>query len=391
MAVIPNTTMRILVLNYEFPPIGGGGGRFSADLCRHLARFGHEIRVQTSRIRGLPAREEHDGYEIYRSWSGRSQAHTCPVPEMAYYLAGNIVPTLRQAFSWRPQVINVHFAVPTGPLAWISRRLAGIPYVLSAQLGDVPGGVPVQTEHLFRWVKPFTVPVWREAAAVTVPSGEVADLVQRAYNLTAHVIPNGVELEALHPSPPKVHSPVRLVFVGRFSPQKNLVFLLEVLGKLRSLNWRLDLVGDGPLRGELADLSRRLGVAARIHFHGWVTPEVATAVMRDSDILVMPSLSEGLSLVGLQALGLGLTLATSDYRSMRDLVADGVNGFTCPATATDVEAFARRLRDLLANPSKLLAMKRASLKIAPRFEAGMVARQMEKLLLAAANSGAQSR
>jgi glycosyltransferase involved in cell wall biosynthesis len=378
--------MRILVLNYEFPPIGGGGGRFSADLCRHLARFGHEVRVQTSRFRGLPDREVLDGYEIYRSWSGRSQAHTCTVPEMAYYLAANFVPALRQAFSWRPQVVNVHFAVPTGVLAWIIRRAVGIPYVLSAQLGDVPGGVPVQTDHLFRWVKPFTVPIWREAAAITVPSSEVVELARRAYGLSAQVVPNSVELEALNPLPPKVHRPIRLVFVGRFSLQKNLVFLLEVLAKLRDLDWRLDLVGDGPVRGELEDLSRREGLAGRVRFHGWVAPEVATAVMRASDLLVMPSLSEGLPLVGLQALGLGLALATSDHRSFQDLVEDNINGFTCPAT--EVEAFARRLRDLLADPPRLLAMKRASLDLAPRFEAGRVARQMEKLLLAAANAAA---
>ena len=376
--------MRILVLNYEFPPIGGGGGRFTADLCRHLARFGHDLRVLTSRFRGLPAWEEREGYEIYRTWSGRTQAHTCTVPEMAAYLAANLVPALRHATSWRPQVVNVHFAVPTGVLAWVLRRTTGIPYVLSAQLGDVPGGVPVQTDHLFRWVKPFTVPIWREAAAATVPSGEVAELVKRAYGLSAHVIPNGVELEVLNPRPPAVHTPVRLVFVGRFSPQKNLLFLMEALERLRDLEWRLDLVGDGPLRGDLEDLSRRGALTERVHFHGWVTPEAATAIMRASDVLVMPSLSEGLPLVGLQALGLGLALAVSDHPSFHDLVHGGVNGFTCPVT--DVEAFAHRLRDLLAQPQVLLAMKRASRKIAPRFEAGRVTRQMEALLLAAAGS-----
>jgi glycosyltransferase involved in cell wall biosynthesis len=375
--------MRILVLNYEFPPIGGGGGRFTADLCRHLARFGHDLRVQTSRFRGLPARERREGYEIYRTWAGRRLAHTCTVPEMAGFLAANFIPALRHAASWRPQVINVHFAVPTGVLAWIIRKTLGIPYVLSAQLGDVPGGVPSQTDHLFRWLKPFTVPIWRDAAAVTVPSAEVAELVQRAYGLSARVIPNGVELEALNPRPPLVHEPIRLVFVGRFSPQKNLVFLLEVLAKLRDLDWRLDLVGDGPLRSELEDLSRRWDLAARIHFHGWVAPEDATAVMRHSDLLVLPSLSEGLPLVGLQALGLGLALATSDHRSFQDIVQDGQNGFTCPVT--DAGAFAHRLRDLLARPSVLLAMKQASLEMAPRFEAGRVARQMEELLLAAGN------
>jgi len=376
--------MRILVLNYEFPPIGGGGGRFSADLCRHLARFGHDLRVQTSWFRGLPAHEVHEGYEIFRTWAGRSQAHTCTVPEMALFLATNIIPALRHAASWRPQILNVHFAVPTGVLAWLIRQTLGTPYVLSAQLGDVPGGVPVQTDHLFRWVKPFTVPIWRDAAAVTVPTAEIAGLVQRAYGLPVHVIPNGVELEDLKPLAPAVHKPARLVFVGRFSAQKNLTFLLEVLEKLRDLEWRLDLVGDGPLRARLENLARRWGLADRIHFHGWVSPEGATAVMRRSDLLIMPSLSEGLPLVGLQALGLGLALATSDHRSFQDIVRDGQNGFTCPVD--EAEVFAGRLRKVLAQPKVLLAMKRASLKMAPRFEAGRVARQMEELLLAAANT-----
>jgi glycosyltransferase involved in cell wall biosynthesis len=81
---------------------------------------------------------------------------------------------------------------------------------------------------------------------------------------------------------------------------------------------------------------------------------------------------------------LGLALATSDHPSFHDIVQEGVNGFTCPAT--DFQSFARRLGDLLANPPLLLAMKRASLDLSPRFEAGRVARQMEKLLVAAAGS-----
>jgi glycosyltransferase involved in cell wall biosynthesis len=124
-----------------------------------------------------------------------------------------------------------------------------------------------------------------------------------------------------------------------------------------------------------------------VQFHGWVSPEDATGIMRHSDILVMPSLSEGLSLVGLQALGLGLVLATSDHPSFQGLVLDGKNGFTAPAD--DAGAFAARLRKLLADPSLVLAMKRASLELAPNFEAGKIARQMEKLLLAAGKPSAK--
>ena len=377
--------MRILVLNYEFPPVGGGGGQVAADLCRYLALFGHDIRVQTSRLRGLPAKEIRDGYVIYRTWSGRRQAHTCTVPEMGGFLAANFIPTLRHALAWRPQVIHVHFAVPTGVLAWIIRRVIGIPYVLSAHLGDVPGGVPTQTDHLFRWLKPFTVPIWRNAASITAPSGHVAGLAWHAYGLKVTTVPNGVEMDSLNPLRPTVHTPTRLVFAGRFSPQKNPVFLLEVLEKLRDLDWRLDLVGDGPLRGELEALSRRWDLSGRVYFHGWVAPEAAISIMRQSDILVLPSLSEGLPLAGVQALGLGLAIMGSDHGGIKDLVQEGVNGFTC--SVTDAEAFARGLRTVLTDPHLLLAMKRASRNLAPRFEAGRVARQMEELLIAAGGLG----
>lgn len=376
--------MRILVLNYEFPPVGGGGGRCAQDLCRHLARLGHDLRVQTAHFRGLPHREFRDGYVIYRTWSARRQAHTCTVAEMAAYLATNLLPALRHAMSWRPQVVQAHFAVPTGVLAWVIKRITGIPYVLSTQLGDVPGGVPHQTDHLFRWLKPFTVPLWREAAGVTVPSRAVAELARRAYGVKVSVIPNGVDLDSLDPLPPAVHRPVRLVFVGRFSPQKNLVFLLEVMEKLKDLDWRLDLVGDGPLRGELTARVRRGGLGERVRFYGWVTPDTALGIMRRSDVLLLPSHAEGLSLVGVQALGLGLAIVGSDYGSIRDLVPKGLNGFTCPVT--DALAFARRLGALLADPGRLAAMKRASREVAPRFEVGRVAQRLAELLSAAAGS-----
>jgi glycosyltransferase involved in cell wall biosynthesis len=377
--------MRILVLNYEFPPVGGGGGRFTQDLCRHLARRGHEVRVQTAHFRGLPRREYQNGYLVCRAFAARGRVHTCSVAEMAGYVAGNFLPALRQAAAWRPQVIQAHFAVPTGALAWMVKKFTGIPYILSTQLGDVPGGVPDQTDHLFRWLKPFTLPIWREAAAVTAPSRTVADLAYQAYGLPVRVIPNGVDLEALPPASPEVHTPVRLVFVGRFSPQKNLEFLINVLIMLKNLDWQLELVGDGPLRPYLEELTRRHGLGPRVRFTGWLTPDAALARLRESDVLLLPSRSEGLPLVGLQALGLGLAIAASDYPSLRELVAEGVNGFTRPGS--EPGPFAAALCTVLRNSDLISEMKQASRLLARRFDAARVAARFEALLAAVAKAG----
>jgi len=100
--------MRILVLNYEFPPVGGGGGRVAEDICIGLAKIGHEVRVQTAHWNGLPRVEQKDGYTIFRSWSLRRHAHTCSVGEMGAFIVTNLLPALKHAVTWKPQVIHVH-------------------------------------------------------------------------------------------------------------------------------------------------------------------------------------------------------------------------------------------------------------------------------------------
>ena len=76
--------MRILVLSYEFPPMGGGGGRIAADFCRYLTKFGHEVQVHTSGHPSLPSHEVRKGYTIHRSFACRRNLHTCTVPERGH-------------------------------------------------------------------------------------------------------------------------------------------------------------------------------------------------------------------------------------------------------------------------------------------------------------------
>jgi glycosyltransferase involved in cell wall biosynthesis len=375
-------TMRILVLNYEFPPIGGGGGRFCEDLCRHLAGLGHNLRVQTVHFRGLPMIETRPGYAIYRSKSGRRRAHTGSVAEMASFLLMSLIPAWRHVATWKPDVIHVHFAVPTGVLGWLLHRATGVPYVVSVQLGDVPGGLPDQTEHLFRWIKPFTVPIWRDAAAITAPSEHIRQLGWRSYRVPIEVVPNGVDTARIKPSPPTPHKPVRLVFAGRFNPQKNLMFLMDLLRASADLDWEMNLVGDGPLMELLKTTAHRGGLAQRVHFHGWVSPDQVESIFSRSDILVMPSLSEGLPVAGVRALAAGLAILGSDIDGITELVQQGVNGHLCPVG--DAEAFATALRTMLSGEDQLARMKAQSRKWAEKFDLQAVARKMEKILAQAA-------
>ena len=144
--------MRILILNYEFPPVGGGGGRASAELGEALVERGHELSVITSHAESLSRSETKYGMNVVRVPTGRRALYRASFATMARYVLSGFRPGLSLIRSWRPEAMHAHFAVPTGALAYVLSRLTGVPYVLTVHLGDVPGGVPEKTTRWFRVV-----------------------------------------------------------------------------------------------------------------------------------------------------------------------------------------------------------------------------------------------
>jgi glycosyltransferase involved in cell wall biosynthesis len=243
--------MRILVLIHEFPPVGGGGGKAAEDICTALARRGHELTVLTAHLRGLPREETRGGLRIIRLPSLRRQPYKAGLPAMAAFVLAGLWAGFRFIRRQRPDVIHVHFAVPAGVTAWVLSRLTKVPYVLTVHLGDVPGGVPEKTGGWFRWIMPFTPPIWRGAKRVVAVSEFTRSLARGRYPVRVEVIPNGVDLTALAPTSLAVHNPPAIVFAGRFMPQKDPLGLVEVLARVRGLPWTCILLGDGPLRAQV--------------------------------------------------------------------------------------------------------------------------------------------
>ncbi len=374
--------MHILVLNYEFPPVGGGGGRVAEDICRELANMGHEIRVQTAHLKGLPKIESRNGFTIYRSPSLRRRADTCTIPEMVAFILLNISPTLRHIREFKPDVIHVHFAVPTGFIAWAIHHLTKIPYVLTTHLGDIPGAVPEQTDRYFYFIKPFTVRIWKDAACVTTVSESNRQLASKSYDVQIQVIPNGIKLKENDGKPPDIHQIPRLVFAGRFNPQKNLLFLVDILKEIADLNWEMDMLGDGPLFNTVKEKLIALNLQDRVHLRGWICPDSVESIMNESDILLLPSISEGMSVVGVQALSHGLAILGSNIGGITDVVENGINGYLCPVN--DLDAFSKSLRIMLSSGESLRKMKMASKFKANEFDLNQIVQSYEKVLIEAA-------
>lgn len=374
--------VKILTLCYEYPPLGGGGGRVAQTIARQLSARGHDVRVQTAALGWTSTEEEDMGVRVFRGASGRAKPDTCRVHEMGLYCATSFLPALKHIREWRPDVLHAHFAVPTGFLAWTLSQITGVPYVLTAHLGDVPGGVPEQTDMLFSIVNPLAHRVWDGAAGRTAVSSFVQRLAEEAYARPVERVLNGIDLsDAQLPFFPPTH-PRHLVFLGRMSIQKNPLLLIEALGRVANKHWRLTMIGDGPLLPEVRERIHALGIGEQVTLTGWLDATSVAKVLRTADILAMPSLSEGLPVAAIEALKFGLAILSTDIPGTLDVVEDRANGLRVPLG--DVGAFARALDRLVSNDSEVERMRRVSWEKVKAFELGSITDQYEAVLKAAA-------
>lgn len=377
--------MRILVLNHEYPPIGGGGGRAAELICRTLAKRGYKIEVLTSLLKGLSREEERDGCRITRIPCLRTQPYKASFLSMGLYVLAGFWAGSRFIRTSRPDLIHVHFAVPAGALAWALSKIYRIPYVLTAHLGDVPGGTPEKTDRWFRFVFPFTRPIWDGASKIVAVSEFTRGLALKHYHEEIRVIPNGIDLDARDAEGIRVNPIPRIVFAGRFMAQKSPVYVVRVLKELSDLPWECVMIGDGPLTEDVKREIRSCGLENRFQLTGWVEPQQVLDWFDKSDILFMPSLSEGLPVVGVQALSRGLAIVASHIGGFLDLVDHGKNGYMIEVG--DTNQFVSRLRELLLDREKLLAFRKSSLEKAAGFDINRVVDEYEKVFAEVIKTG----
>jgi glycosyltransferase involved in cell wall biosynthesis len=148
----------------------------------------------------------------------------------------------------------------------------------------------------------------------------------------------------------------RIIFVGWLHSVKGLEYLIRAVKLLRDdgLHFRLSICGNGALLHELQSLARELKIDHLIRFEGWVPNARVSELLCQSDIFVLPSLSEGMPNSLLQAMACELPVVATNVSSIPVLVRDGENGFLAPPK--DPQALYRGLKQLILNPDQARAM-----------------------------------
>jgi glycosyltransferase involved in cell wall biosynthesis len=344
--------MRMLVCNYEYPPLGGGGGVISASLAAELGRR-HRVTVLTSAARGMP-REcvEPSGVRVVRvPVPFRPHTAVASLPSMLAFVVGGLA-TGRRLLGEEPyDLVHTHFVLPTGPVGDHLARAARVPHVLSLHGGDLYDPSKRLSPHRHPLLRAWIRRLLRRADVVVAASSNTVDNVRRFYAADVPVacIPLGIPRPVIRPASRAQFGcgdgDVVFVTVGRLVARKAVDQLLAMMTRLRSPRARLLVVGSGPLEGALrAEIARR-GLEGRVLLLGQLTDAEKFALLSVADAYLSTSQHEGFGLVFVEAMACGLPVVAYGHGGQSDFLGDGETGFLVPLN--DLDAFTERCQRLV--------------------------------------------
>ena len=298
-----------------FPHAVGGIQRHTRLLVEALAEY------SDLRIRVL---HPHSGVEIFDTFSNVQEIYVPPRPKKKQYLlecydySKNVLKILQQ--HPRSLIYSQGLAVWAG-IEKVSDRLIINPHGLEAYQAI---GVKNKLISI-----PFRIVgnhIMKHARYIVSLGGRLTDILERHFGREkVIVLPNAVNVPP-KPEPKPFSLPLRCVFVGRFSFNKGIHILLEAAKVLNKRGFEdsfvFDLIGTGPLLEKF----RTMYSLDNVNFLGSVSDERLASSYRESAVLILPTLFEGMPTVVLEAMSHGTPIIVTDVGATRELV-DAKNGF----------------------------------------------------------------
>ena len=366
--------MRIAYLTQSYPPMISGATIVAEQLAVEMAERGHQVLVITASDRQEPYFSLQKNLtvlrlkSIYNPWRIGQR--------FLVYQRTAILNALRE---FRPGVIHSHDPLQLGWLGIEYARRARIPTTLTIHqlpwfvASYLPGFLRVCIETVLwayaRWLS-------RNFTSLIVPTPTIATLVSKMTGLKTNVISYGMDLQTFHPPLPADPRPAApqswnlppgvplLLHVGRLDTDKDVDRVIHAAAPvIRESEAHMLVVGDGRQRNHLMRQCRKLGIAERIHFTGFISKNQGLPdIYRMASVFITASEIETQGIVLLEAAASGLPIVAVNATCIPEIVHNGVNGYlTEPG---DIPAMSKAIRSILKDSSISQAMGRASCALA---------------------------
>lgn len=368
------TKMNVLIINYEFPPAGGGAGRASWHISRELAKMGIQVTVLASEG-NIKRNVVSGGVHIYSVPTHRKSVHHTGPYAISEFLIKGLFAARRLVKHNNYDIIHYFFSIPTGLISFFLDQ--NIPYIVSLRGGDVPGYVRDEVQMLHRIATPVNRLIWRRAEAVVALSHDLGKGVRKVEpGLECQVVYNGVDTDHFRPLPisEKNGSVIHILTVCRLLKWKGIQYLFEALSATDKEMFRISVVGTGTYEPELKNRAWELGLKNQVSFVGSKAHEDLSYIYNQADIFALPSYGDSFGQVFTEAMACGLPIIAARSGGVQEFVENGVNGFLVPPK--DSKSIAEAIRRLSASSELRNKMGQNNIqKIKSRFQWDAVARQ----------------
>ena len=365
--------MKVCMLTTSFPRYAGDfSGNFILDLAGEIVKKGHAVRVVVPGDLGVPRCEKMNGVEVHRffymippSLQRLTQDSGIPTNLKKSFLAKLQVPPFLLAFlikglvrSLSSDIIHAHWTA-AGFIGGILKTLSRKPLIITVH------GSEIYLVHS-RIGKKIALSILKRADFITaVSKGLVLELLDWGIDeKKVRLVPNGVDSTAFSPKDPVntkedldfISNMKHVLFVGRLAPVKGVEYLIQAIPAVIKGFKRVHfvIVGDGDSTHALQKLAEQLKINEYINFVGRQPHEKIAEYMAISDILVLPSLSEGLPVTVLEAMACGLPVIATRVGGIPEIVLDGVTGYVVPPKSP--KEISDKISLLLKNPNQCKAM-----------------------------------
>ncbi|MDA3820261.1 MAG: glycosyltransferase family 4 protein [Candidatus Delongbacteria bacterium] len=324
--------MNILMLNYEYPPLGGGAGQVTLNISERLA-IHNNVYVVTSGFRGLPATEEQGNLSVYRLNSLRKKEMGSNPLEMLSWMQKCLRFCDDYLLKHDVDLVFAHFTLPGGEVALRLKRKHNIPYVIMSHGHDIPWFFPRQM-FIYHLGLYFRIKrICKNASSIFLQTPEMKAIVDK-FTGKKHkhkniIIPNACDSAFFTHVKNRPHDKLRMVFTGRFVNQKQPLTIIQALAllKKRNIDFEMSFIGNGPLLKRMQKLIRKHHLNDKINIRGWMTLNSIKKEYKTSHLFLMPSQAEGMSIAIIEAMASGLYILITKSANKYELVKQNLNGF----------------------------------------------------------------
>jgi len=357
--------MRILMLNYEFPPLGGGAANANYYLLKEFAKEKDlKIDLITSSVDKFKKKKFSKNITLYYLNIGKNNQnfHFQTNKDLLIYSFKSYFFAKKLLKKKNYNLIHAWFGIPCGFVAMLLKK----PYIVALRGSDVPFYNPrfkSLDKYFFQHLSEL---IWKKAKAVIANSQGLKELAQKtAPNQKIKVIYNGVDINEFKPPKTKEKSKnLRILCVARLIKRKGIDYLIKALGELKNQNFILTIIGDGDEKKNLIDQAKKLKINNKIKFLGSVPHSEIIKYYQQNDLFILPSLNEGMSNTILEAMACGLPIVTTNVGGSKELIKN--NGFI--VKPRKIEELRQAIKRYLQNKNLVENQGKESYQMAQAFD-----------------------